>query len=671
MDYGPALCHAITFVEPTDRNAATWDGSITRSFNVRLSDDRTLCYDLNRMSVAAWWSGKFLDISNTHLTSYKGGLPPRPGSKPIFLDLASPGWLAGGESVTPQFHGYYYHQRNVALAYTVGKRHVVETPSMIGKLLCRTFQVEAGEQSLAVVLGDTSKSKLVAAVKCEEAKVKVETADNLLLVRIPPLKRSIRLTVAFSAAADSNQAALAKQMNAMSLPSEIDWSRGGPRRWADVVTSGKRAADDSAYVVDNLTVPVEPYQAWMRLSAIDAFDDGSLAVATLSGDVWIATFDDDLRKINWRRYATGLYEPLGLKVVGGVVYTRGRDRITRLHDLNQDGEADYYENFYSQEEIGPGYHGFLFDLVTDRQNNFYFARSGRKAPTIGAVVKVSSDGKHREEVGTMMRHANGLGSGGPDDWVLMADNADGKFPAGASIMKSGKRYGYNGPRTEPMLYVLPPKVDTSSASQCWTDPTRFGPLGGLIAHTSYSHSTMCYVMVQKSKPYANGFAVKLPWGFQSGVMRVCVNPRDGQLYVAEQRGWDSNAALDGAIQRIRYTGKPSYLVTSAKAAGVNIDLTFSCDLDPDTVDFDNFYAERIGKQQQEIDIDDVVLIDVRTVRVIFFDEFTNVVDQQMTKKTGETCFQVLDPLAIEFNIKSKNGVAIKETVYATINSIGK
>jgi len=41
-----------------------------------------------------------------------------------------------------------------------------------------------------------------------------------------------------------------------------------------------------------------------------------------------------------------MFQPLGLKIAETTtVYVLGRDQITRLHDLNNDGEADFYENF--------------------------------------------------------------------------------------------------------------------------------------------------------------------------------------------------------------------------------------------------------------------------------------------------------------------------------------
>ena len=69
-------------------------------------------------------------------------------------------------------------------------------------------------------------------------------------------------------------------------------------------------------------------------------------LCTIQGDVWrVEGLDEKLENVRWSRFATGLHQALGLVVADGKVYVLGRDQITRLHDLNGDGEADFYECF--------------------------------------------------------------------------------------------------------------------------------------------------------------------------------------------------------------------------------------------------------------------------------------------------------------------------------------
>ncbi len=694
MQYGPVVCHSVTFVKPESKDARTWEGAVTRAINVALPHRATVCYDADRLAVAGIWRGGFLDTSNTHHTSYKGGLCPRPGATPQYVELAALGWTSPDDTIgeiQTRFGGYYLHGSDVLLTYTVDGRDVLEHPAADDTAISRTMDISGGLHPVSMLVGslkgdvkiDGRQAHVVSGDKALAAQLSGETqglsfrhAGGNLYVDIPAGNTQRKFKIRFYAGDAKQLKAFAAGNNQQAEPADLQSpKKAGPRRWKEsFTTAGKPGEEDNAYTVDDLTVPERPYGSWMRLSSLDFFADGRLAVATLPGDVWIVSWaGDDIRKLTWRRYATGLYEPLGLKIVNGDIYVRGRDRITRLHDLNDDGEADFYENFHSYGPIGPGYHAFIFDLNTDEQGNFWYVISGRKSPSIGEVIKLAPDGKSFEVIATRFRHPNGMGVGGPNKWVTIADNPDGKFPSGASIIRAGQSYGEGGPRTEPFLYLLPPKVDSSSGSQCWADAKRWGPLSGSLVHTSYSTSSITYVLPQNSKPHPSGYAVQMPFGFKAGVMRLRVSPRDGQMYVAGQRGWDSNAAADGCLARVRYTGKDAYLVTAAKATKRGVQLTFSCPLDPKTVDFDNFFAARVGdKKEEEVDIDDVEVVDERTVLVLLDAEDIDpaqIIDREATKRAadGRTHYRVVPPLAITFNMRAKDGTPVKDTVYCTIN----
>ena len=160
----------------------------------------------------------------------------------------------------------------------------------------------------------------------------------------------------------------------------------------------------------------------MRTTALDFFSDGRMAVSTLSGDVWIVSWTkENPNALSWNRFATGLYEPLGLKIVDDLVYVRGRDRITRLHDLNGDGEADFYENFYEEpDEIGASYHAFIYELQTDE------AATSTYSPTTPhrGVVKINPEGKYPNS--SVPTCATPTGWGRRSRPLTITDNPSGK-----------------------------------------------------------------------------------------------------------------------------------------------------------------------------------------------------------------------------------------------------
>ena len=124
----------------------------------------------------------------------------------------------------------------------------------------------------------------------------------------------------------------------------------GPARWPAIETQAVTGADNAAFAVDELTVPEDnPWRSYLRPSGLDFLPDGRAVVASLSGDVWLVDgIGETLGTLRWKRFATGLNQPLGVRVVDGRIYINGRDQITRLHDTNGDGEADFYENFNNE-----------------------------------------------------------------------------------------------------------------------------------------------------------------------------------------------------------------------------------------------------------------------------------------------------------------------------------
>ena len=309
-----------------------------------------------------------------------------------------------------------------------------------------------------------------------------------------------------------------------------------------------------------------------RAAGLDFFPDGQeAALSTWDGDVWIVSgLDAQLDKVRWKRFAAGLQHPLGLKIVNGTIYTAGRDQITKLVDLNNDGEADYYENVNNEPGLTLQRHEFVMGLDTDREGNFYFGRSGHYvASKTGAncvVYKMSPDGKKLEVFARGFREPNGI-CVGPDGLVTVSDNEGNGIPQSPIYrVKEGYFYGYTPnpygsakeggtwKESEKPIVWLPKHVDASSAAQVWAPLTGWGPLSGQLLHTSYGHCALFTVLIDKSAEPWQGAVWKFPMTFPSGLMRARFNPKDGQLYVCGLRGWGTTGLSNGVFSRIRYAG---------------------------------------------------------------------------------------------------------------------
>lgn len=634
MDYGPFLTSSLS-LPPANPKEKVPPAIAYKSINIKLPGGANVAFDTDLMRYPAGWTGDWLNLARTHMTTQKGEVCPAVAGKVVFATKIGPGVSYHGSLADPRnnpghpklgplprehahFTGVYLNGDRVVIAYTAGGGNFLELPGATKventTLFTRTFRVERMTEPLTIVLADNA-DKLRADVVNAPAGAKIVKADGGgLQLSLPVIDKPAVFMVALG---DADVSSLVPSLPPPRDPSEL--SHGGPAHWTQAVeTKGELAVSpkvdlknpDPAYVVDTLPLPEEnPWSAWMRPGGFDFFADGkSAAVCTWNGDVWVVSgIDEKLAKLSWKRYATGLYEPLGLRIVNDTVYVLGRDQITRLHDLNHDGEADFYENFNNDGITGQGYHLFHFDLQTDAAGNFYYVVCGAWATndlfdSHGRVCKVSADGSKLEYVGHGFRATNGLAVG-PGGEIVLADNQGHWTPSSKiDYLPAGKRDGFYGftfdprlakefdvkraypkgaPKTfEPPLCWIPYALDNSSGGPAFVTSDKWGAFKGNILHSSYGKSALFMVMPEIVDGVAQAGVWRFPLAFESGIMRLRFNPGDGQLYAAGLRGWQTSGAKDGTLQRVRYTGKPVRQPVALHATKRGVSITFSDRLEP-------------------------------------------------------------------------------------------
>ncbi len=359
------------------------------------------------------------------------------------------------------------------------------------------------------------------------------------------------------------------------------WTRGGPSQWPEVLTTHGKLGKGAPYVVDTIEPPfVNPWKSLMFFGDHDFFPDGTAMLCTMQGDVWRAEgLDDTLENVRWRRFASGLHQALGLVIAEGKVYVLGRDQITRLHDLDGDGEADFHECFSNAYETSPAGHDFLCGLQRDAAGRFLTV-SGKQG-----LLRISADGKHVETLATGFRNPDGLGLA--PDGTITVPNSEGEWVPASMVneVRPGGHYGYGGPRDGrppdlPLAY-LPRGLDNSSAAQVTVpDDDRFGPLRNQMLHLSFGAGTHFLLMRERVNGQPQGTVVPLPGEFLSGAHRGRFHPKDGQLYVSGMAGWGTYTPSDGSFQRVRYTGAPAQVPTASHAVENGMLVSFALPLDP-------------------------------------------------------------------------------------------
>ncbi|MEO0413998.1 MAG: hypothetical protein AAF226_03485 [Verrucomicrobiota bacterium] len=463
---------------------------------------------------------------------------------------------------------------------------------------------------------------------------------------------------------------------------------GGDRNWPTTYTvKGELSSDqDSSYVLDTIPVPFEnEYQAWMRTSALAFFDDGRAALTTYGGDVWIVSgIDENLEKVTWSRFASGMFEAFGCEIVDGLIYVTTRNGIVRLHDLNDDGEADFYEQFFADPDVSPKWHAYSFDLVRDGEGYFYYARNGQftESQLEGGAYKVSPDGQTHELYCSGFRTPNGMGIL-PDGRLTYGDNQGSYVPAGKlTIGEPGKWHGATNlageagekrDRVEPILW-FPQEVDNSCGGQHFINDERFGPYDQYLVHTSCGKAeAMMVFMDELPDGTIQASSQTFPFAFQSGVMRPLVNPTDGQLYITGTRGWQIKADYDGCLQRIRYTGKTNPLLLEAKARQGGIELTFSEPIDQKSALAESFqieqwnylWAKTYGSKKYSVVTPDQEGTDVLSVGS------TNVSGGGKTVWIEVPDLKPCHNLSLNYQLKDKQGRAVENSVNMTLHQLPK
>ncbi|MFM7150374.1 MAG: DUF6797 domain-containing protein, partial [Gemmataceae bacterium] len=597
MDTGPTFNGTMSYPIAGGR-ALVYKGTA-----IRLGDkgQAGVMFDRNQLRLAAAWTGGFLQHSDRRFGLLN---TPQPAGKLLAAHPTS-STTAPMPTDKGRYNGLYLNGQRVILSYTLEGVDVLESPwleKIAGRdVIKRSFEVGPAGTDLVLPVGDALVTGDGQAQ--ENLSMRKDDRGNWML-RLPASPRIRRFTMYHWQGADKEDPK--SVFKGVVWPAPLDLRtliQPGPARWgAPLETRGEIARDTAPYVVDTLTIPYENrFNALFFTAGHDFLPDGRIAVCTAHGDVWLVQTDAKLEKVSWRRFATGLYHPLGLKVVDGKVVVLERGQLTRLHDDNNDGEADRQENLCHDWHTGAGEHSYDTCLETDSAGNFYFFKTGdTDLPHGGCLMRVGKDGKKVEVFSTGFRHPIGLGVS-PGDVVTGADQEGNWMPVTrVDIYKKAGFYGdmrahhrttppkiYDGP-----LLWLPKNVDNSAGGQVWVPHDKFGFPRGQMLHLSYGRCKLYALLQQKVGDVDQAGAVDLGVKFLSGSARGRFHPENGHLYVTGLRGWQTGAQRDGCLQRVRYTGQPLPMPVGLSVHENGLRLDFSQELDPASIDKSRFPIEQ-------------------------------------------------------------------------------
>ncbi|WP_339813032.1 plastocyanin/azurin family copper-binding protein [uncultured Imperialibacter sp.] len=352
-----------------------------------------------------------------------------------------------------------------------------------------------------------------------------------------------------------------------------------------------------------------------------AFDDnGKLGVSTRRGDIWLIENPSGSTPI-FKKYATGLHEPLGLAFRDGIFYTAQRGELTRLSDLNKDGKADRYETIYSWP-LAANYHEYSYgplilpngDMIVTL-NLGWVGRGASLSKWHGWMVKITPDGK-MTPIAVGMRSPAGFNVNAEGDIFYAENQGDWVGSGRMTHIESGDFVGHpeglkwSGEKGSPISLKMEDIVDTlgytlheyaqivpeMKAPSVWfphtlmgistsdillIDNDNFGPFKNQFLVGDQGHSKIMRVYQEKVNGQYQGVCFPFREGFSSGILRMQWSPKRDVIYVGmTSRGWSSTGQDNFGLEKLQYTGKLPFEMKTIRALedGFSIEFTEKVDL---------------------------------------------------------------------------------------------
>ena len=705
MDYGPSLMNTYEVGGPGPNVAYkgvavrldAGAGGVSRGQQFALFDHDTMRF------AAAWAGDGFVDWKGIHFNGQHQVHPKIVGETHV-ANPVGPGWANPdtGSFADPRplgrdkrpygplpktwakFRGVYHFGDQTVVSYTVGDAAILElagaevdakSPAEVA--FTRTLDIGASSRDLLARVAPAG----TAAAVVGDSRVTLEERDGFTVLRVPAGVTPTRVKLL---TAKGDAAALNARANGSPAPRALEpLTRGGPKRWPEVLKAGVALGkDDGAFAVDTFALPERnPWNAQLRLTGFDFTPDGkAMAVCSWDGDVWLVSGLGDLAAgLTWQRIASGLFQPLGLKVRDGAVFVCCRDQIVKLIDLNGDGETDFYECFNNDHQVTEHFHEFAMGLQADAAGNFYYAKSGRHGldsvvPHHGTLLKVSKDGATTEILATGFRAANGVCLN-PDGTFFVTDQEGFWTPKNRiNHVTTGGFYGNLWGYTDvtdpsdaamkPPLCWMTNDMDRSPAEPIWVTSEKWGSLKGSLLNTSYGAGKIYVVPHETVNGQDQGGVCALPLpAFPTGVMRPRFHPTDGQLYVCGMYAWAGNQTAPGGFYRVRATGKPADLPVGLKAKAGGVEVTFTDALDAaSAADLKNFEVKVWGLKR------------TKNYGSKHIDEKPLAVAKASLLPDGKTVRLDLPDLAptwgmeIKYRVKGSDGRAVTGVIHNTIHA---
>lgn len=606
------------------KREGTGENNLTpRGIILPLANDCWVCFDTDLLRVSALWRGngisdKALAPGSYHDVARKtpgGQFPaPQPEGKFWIGNGIFPGWQVADQishddprepAPSPeevgrgpidkslgQFRAVRLVKDGVVLEYTAAGAEIKEWwQSSLHDgvpIIERHVYVGASSKDLALILGAriNGPSQEIEAGVTVTGDAELLDDEDLWIAKVPKHEGYISFCVTFADEQDAPAVA------AGPLPTDAP-----AVRWPETVrTKLTLSQTDKAYVVDHIDLPEpNPWKRGVRPGDIQFLKDGTGILVTLDGDVWKVTgLSDEGGTPEWKRFASGLHEPMTCAIRDEEIYVFDRNGIWHLQDTDGNGEADVHELFSNAFAQTADMREFPSTIRLAPKGEFVIAKGGQEATTIGkhngSVLRVSADGAQSEVLGYGFRQPS-IGVNLRTGLVTSSDQQGQYIPSTPILIVKDKQfYGfislklpkeeYPAPIAEPLTW-MPHSVNTSAMSQIWLFDAKMGSLNDTMLQICFNKPEVLSVVMNNRTSRPQASVVGLTNEFQYTPLNGSVNPIDGNVYIAgfQVMGWGNILDVAAGLGRVRYTGKPNpvpqEIVPMDKGVFVRFDITLN------------------------------------------------------------------------------------------------
>ncbi len=333
-----------------------------------------------------------------------------------------------------------------------------------------------------------------------------------------------------------------------------------------------------------------------KVGGLDFLPDGRAVVSTWDTDGAVYIVDGvssgDPSKMSTKKIASGLAEPLGVKVIGDDIYVMQKQEMTKLIDTDGDDIIDEFRALSNDWGVSANFHEFGFGL--EEQDGYLYANLAtgimpggagmvNQHKDRGSVIRVNIADGSLEKVANGLRTPNGIGKGYNGE-LFIADNQGDWLPASKIVhVQEGSWYGSravdfegtaNLKEDKPVVWLPQDEIGNSPSTP---GPLNVGPYKNQMIHGEVTHGGIKRVFVEEVNGKLQGCLFRFTQGLEAGVNRISWAP-DGALLVGgigNPGNWQHNGKNWYGLQRLEYNGESTFEILAVRAKSNGVELEFT------------------------------------------------------------------------------------------------